>query len=149
MIDRDSWGHSYLTVRGEILGFVKDGLLPKHLPGMFSLGEMGESYHFLRGRGSSAHTNLDHLYTQAFLTYCAMHSGSSAHTRFLSSGSSVHTHTFGRVGGWGGGIGKHTRSSAPAQHCGGGGGGGGGEGGMVSTPAQVHPLSAVSTHAEE
>ena len=28
-------------------------------------------------------------------------------------------------------------------------GGGGGEGGMVSTPAQVHPLSAVSTRAEE
>ena len=96
-----------------------------------------------RGGGSSAHTNLDHLYTQAFLTYCAMHSGSSAHTRFLSSGSSVHTHTFGRVGG-GGGIGKHTRSSAPAQHCGGGGAGGGGGGGMASTPAQVHPLSAVS-----
>ena len=34
MIDRDSWGHSYLTVRGEILGFVKDGLLRKHLPRM-------------------------------------------------------------------------------------------------------------------
>ena len=103
-----------------------------------------------KGRGSSAHTNLDHLYTQAFLTYCAMHSGSSAHTRFLSSGSSVHTHTLlAGWGGWGGGIGKHTRSSAPAQHCGGGGGGGGGEGGMVSTPAQAHPLSPVSTHAEE
>ena len=27
----------YLTVRGEILGFVKDGLLRKHLPRMFSL----------------------------------------------------------------------------------------------------------------
>ena len=95
------------------------------------------------GRGSSAHTNLDHLYTQAFLTYCAMHSGSSAHTRFLSSGSSVHTHTFGRVGvstclppnkhtrsratdgvrywgrvGWGWGLGRggvgHTRSRASA-----------------------------------
>ena len=37
MVDRDSWGHSYLTVRGEILGFVKDGLLRKHLPRMFSL----------------------------------------------------------------------------------------------------------------
>ena len=37
MIDRDSWGPSYLTVRGEILGFVKDGLLRKHLPRMFSL----------------------------------------------------------------------------------------------------------------
>ena len=24
MINRDSWGHSYLIVRGEILGFVKD-----------------------------------------------------------------------------------------------------------------------------
>ena len=37
MVDRDSWGHSYLIVRGEILGFVKDGLLRKHLPRMFSL----------------------------------------------------------------------------------------------------------------
>jgi hypothetical protein len=37
MINRDSWGHSYLTVRGEILGFVKDELLRKHLPRMFSL----------------------------------------------------------------------------------------------------------------
>ena len=37
MINRDSWGHSYLTVRGEILGFVKDGLMRKHLPRMFSL----------------------------------------------------------------------------------------------------------------
>ena len=34
---RDSWGHSYLTVRGEILGLVKDALLRKHLPKMFSL----------------------------------------------------------------------------------------------------------------
>ena len=33
----DSWGHSYLIVRGEILGFVKDELLRKHLPRMFSL----------------------------------------------------------------------------------------------------------------
>ncbi len=32
MINRDSWGHSYLTARGEILGFVKDELLRKHLP---------------------------------------------------------------------------------------------------------------------
>ena len=30
MVDRDSWGHSYLTVRGEILGVVKDELLRKH-----------------------------------------------------------------------------------------------------------------------
>ena len=37
MVDRDTWGHSYLTVRGEILGFTKDGLLRKHLPRMFSL----------------------------------------------------------------------------------------------------------------
>ena len=37
MINRDSWGHSYLTVRGEILGFVKDELLRKHLPRMFTL----------------------------------------------------------------------------------------------------------------
>ncbi len=37
MINRDSWGHSYLIVRGDILGFVKDDLLRKHLPRMFSL----------------------------------------------------------------------------------------------------------------
>ena len=37
MLDRDSWGHSYLTVRGEILGFMEDELLRKHLPNMFSL----------------------------------------------------------------------------------------------------------------
>ena len=33
----DSWGYSYLTVRGEILGFFKDGLLRRHLPRMFFL----------------------------------------------------------------------------------------------------------------
>ncbi|OII70883.1 uncharacterized protein cubi_00517 [Cryptosporidium ubiquitum] len=32
MINRDSWGHLYLTVRGEILRFVKDKLVRKHLP---------------------------------------------------------------------------------------------------------------------
>ncbi len=37
MINRDSWGHSYFDVRGEILGFSKDELLRKHLPRMFSL----------------------------------------------------------------------------------------------------------------
>jgi hypothetical protein len=37
MINRDSWGHSYLVARGEILRFTKDELLRKHLPGMFSL----------------------------------------------------------------------------------------------------------------
>ena len=37
MINRDSWGYSYLIVRGEILGFMKDELLRKHLPKMFSL----------------------------------------------------------------------------------------------------------------
>jgi len=37
MIKRDSWGYSYLHVRGEILGFWKDELLRKHLPRMFSL----------------------------------------------------------------------------------------------------------------
>ena len=36
-IDRDNWGHSNLIVRGEILGFINDGLLRKHLPRMFSL----------------------------------------------------------------------------------------------------------------
>ncbi len=30
MIKRDSWGHSYFIVRGEILGFMKDELLRKH-----------------------------------------------------------------------------------------------------------------------
>jgi hypothetical protein len=37
MINRDGWGHSYFIVRGEILGFMKDELLQKHLPMMFSL----------------------------------------------------------------------------------------------------------------
>ena len=37
MIKRDSWGYSYSIVRGEILGFLEDELLRKHLPRMFSL----------------------------------------------------------------------------------------------------------------
>ena len=37
MIKRDSRGHSYFVVRGEILGFTKDEHLRKHLPRMFSL----------------------------------------------------------------------------------------------------------------
>jgi len=37
MINRDSWGYSYLIVRGEILGFFKDELMRKHLSRMFSL----------------------------------------------------------------------------------------------------------------
>ncbi len=37
LINRDSWGHSYSDVRGEILGFSEDELVRKHLPRMFSL----------------------------------------------------------------------------------------------------------------
>ena len=37
MINRDRGGRSYIIARNEILGFVKDGLLRKHLPRMFSL----------------------------------------------------------------------------------------------------------------
>ncbi len=37
MINRDSWGYSYSIVRGEILGFLEDELLRKHLPRMYSL----------------------------------------------------------------------------------------------------------------
>ena len=37
MINRDSWGYLYSIVRGEILGFLEDKLLRKHLPKMFSL----------------------------------------------------------------------------------------------------------------
>ncbi len=37
MINRDSWGYSYSIVRGEILGYLEDELLRKHLPRMFSL----------------------------------------------------------------------------------------------------------------
>jgi hypothetical protein len=37
MMNRDSWGHSYLTVRGEHIGFIKDGVLRKHLPIMLLL----------------------------------------------------------------------------------------------------------------
>ncbi len=43
MINRDSCGHLYLIVRGEILGFIKDKLTRKHLPRMFSLIK-NESY---------------------------------------------------------------------------------------------------------
>ena len=39
MVNRDSWGHSYLTVRGEILGFVKDERLRKHLPRMLFIDQ--------------------------------------------------------------------------------------------------------------
>ena len=37
MINRDSWGYSYFSVRGEILGSLEDELRRKHLPRMFSL----------------------------------------------------------------------------------------------------------------
>ncbi len=37
MINRDSCGYSYCIVRGEILGFLQDELMRKHLPRMFSL----------------------------------------------------------------------------------------------------------------
>ena len=37
MVNRNSWGHSYLKVRGEILRFFKDELMRRHLPRMFSL----------------------------------------------------------------------------------------------------------------
>lgn len=37
MMKRNSRGHSYFVVRGEILGFTKDEPLRKHLPRMFSL----------------------------------------------------------------------------------------------------------------
>ena len=37
MIKRVNWGYSYSAVRGEILGFLEDELLRKHLSRMFSL----------------------------------------------------------------------------------------------------------------
>ncbi len=37
MFNRNRGGYSYLIVRGEILGFIKDEQLRKHLPTMFSL----------------------------------------------------------------------------------------------------------------
>jgi hypothetical protein len=37
MINRDSRGHPYSIVRGEILGPMEDELLRKHLSRMFSL----------------------------------------------------------------------------------------------------------------
>ncbi len=37
MINRDSCGYSYSIVRGEILGFLEDERMRKHLPRMFSL----------------------------------------------------------------------------------------------------------------
>ena len=38
MINRDSRGHSYFIVRGEILGFMKDEQLRKHLPSVVNEG---------------------------------------------------------------------------------------------------------------
>ena len=37
MINRDGRGYQYSVVRGEILGFIEDEQLRKHLPRMFSL----------------------------------------------------------------------------------------------------------------
>ncbi len=37
MINRVGWGYLYSIVRGEILGFLEDELLRKHLPRMCSL----------------------------------------------------------------------------------------------------------------
>ncbi len=37
MFNRNRGGYWYLIVRGEILGFIKDPLLRKHLSTMFSL----------------------------------------------------------------------------------------------------------------
>ena len=37
MIKRNSWGHSYSMARGEILRFMEDERLRKHLSRMFSL----------------------------------------------------------------------------------------------------------------
>ncbi|WZY99684.1 hypothetical protein YC2023_072013 [Brassica napus] len=39
MINRDSRGHSYFIVRGEILGFMKDEQLRKHLPRIFFINQ--------------------------------------------------------------------------------------------------------------
>ncbi len=36
-VKRNSWGYSYSLVRGEILGFMEDEQVRKHLPRMFSL----------------------------------------------------------------------------------------------------------------
>ena len=56
MINRDSRGHPYSTVRGEILGFVEDELLRKHLPRMFSLiseRKLGDRRRLVPGHVSS------------------------------------------------------------------------------------------------
>ena len=53
MINRDSRGHPYSTVRGEILGFVEDELLRKHLTRMFSLiseRKLGDRRRLMFGR---------------------------------------------------------------------------------------------------
>ena len=39
LMNRDSWGRSYQTVRGEMFGLVKDGLLRNHSPRILSLIE--------------------------------------------------------------------------------------------------------------
>ena len=78
--------------------------------------------------GSSVHTGFPHLLRHALWIICA-------HKVSVIWLICTHTHFCRRVGGWG-----YTRSSAPAQHCGGVGGwwGGGGNGKHTrsSAPAQ-------------
>ena len=61
MINRDSRGHQYSIVRGEILGFTKDELLRKHLPRMFSLiseRKLGDRRRLISGRRERENTSL-------------------------------------------------------------------------------------------
>ncbi len=38
-VKRNSWGYSYSLVRGEILGFMEDEQVRKHLPRMFFINQ--------------------------------------------------------------------------------------------------------------
>ena len=55
-IHRDSLGHSYLPVRGEIIGFVEDGLLRKHSPRMCSFLHRGVVAVASKGKASPEKT---------------------------------------------------------------------------------------------
>ena len=54
-LKRDSWGHSYLIVRGEIQGLMKDKQLRKHLSRMFSLINNERGLKTIRYRCSPNH----------------------------------------------------------------------------------------------
>jgi len=78
MIDRDRCRHSDVTVRGEVPGFVKEGLLRTHLSRMFSFIQnerqgLGDDpifcYITQMVSGTQHHSSIAHLHTNSFPHY--------------------------------------------------------------------------------